>query len=67
MTSESHHELAAKEASTATQLDSQPKPNSSQSQWSATELPLAREVPPELDNSATYGRSELPGARDSKS
>jgi hypothetical protein len=65
LTSESHHELAAKEASTTTQLDSQPK--SISSQWSATELPSAREVPPELDNSATYGRSELAGARDSKS
>jgi hypothetical protein len=65
MTSESHHELAAKEASTTTRLDSQPK--SISSQWSATELPSAREVPPELDNSATYGRSELAGARDSKS
>jgi hypothetical protein len=63
MTSESHHELAAKEASTTAQLDSQPKSNSSQ--CSATELSSAREIPPELDTS--YGRYELAGARDSKS
>lgn len=66
ITSESHHELAAKEAAMRTQLDSQPK---SSPHWSATELASTARTPgattAELDTSATHGRSELPGLRDS--
>ena len=71
MKGESHHELAAKEASAAAQYDSQP-PAQPPSQrkvespgWSASELPSAGQTTVELDTSATHGRSELAEYRDS--
>ena len=68
MKGESHHELASKEASAATQYDSQPpsQPKVESPGWSASELPSAGQTTVELDTSATHGRSELAGYRDSK-
>ena len=72
MKGESHHELAAKEASAAAQYDSQPpaqppsQPKVASPGWSASELPSAGQTTVELDTSATHGRSELAGYRDSK-
>ena len=72
MKSESHHELATKEASIATLHDSQPpsqphsQPKAESPGWSASELPSAGQTTLELDTSATHGRSELAGYRDSK-
>lgn len=65
--SESHHELAAKEAAMTPQADSRAKEGSPH--WSATELPSSGQPHSptiELDTSATHGRTELPGYREYK-
>jgi hypothetical protein len=68
LSGESQHELAAKERSTAVQLDSRQKANLSQ--YSATELASGRHTPAdgtvELDTSAIHGRSELAGTYERK-
>ena len=69
LSSESQHELAAKEASSTAQLDSRQKANLTR--YSANELPSGRHTPAdgtvELDTSAIHGRSELAGAHETKS